>query len=188
MSASVHPADGTLALPARGARPATATVDAVTAGRRYPTALWARRDVVQLVVLSILGVVLLAAGWYMSGDGQPLDRQMPRLDLAVGGLLIGVLGGGLFLIRGLRGVAGRKATVKALAARRVAARAAATTPLVATDELVAAADMTRYHRAGCPLVAGKPVAAAGRAEHERRDRRPCGLCLRETAPEPGALR
>jgi hypothetical protein len=187
MSASVHPADGTLALPARGARPATATVDAVTADRSSPASLWARRDVVQLVVLSVLGVVLMAAGWYMSGDGQPLDQQMPRLDLAVGGLLIGVLGGGLFLIRGLRGVADRKATVKALAARRVAARATAT-PLVATDELVAAADMTRYHRAACPLVAGKPVAAAGRAEHERRDRRPCGLCLREAPAEPGAPR
>jgi hypothetical protein len=183
MAASLHPADGTLALPGRGL-PAAAATDDAGARRECPASPWARRDVVQAVVLSAVAVALMAVAWYASGDGQPLDRQVARLDLAVGGLLIGVLGGGLFLLRGLRAVSARKAAVKALAQLRVA-QVAAGAPLAPGDELVAGADMTRYHRAGCALAAGKPVAAAGRAEHEQRGRRPCGLCLREASPAGG---
>jgi hypothetical protein len=36
--------------------------------------------------------------------------------------------------------------------------------------------MTRYHRLGCSLVAGKDVSAATLAEHSTAGRRPCGVC------------
>jgi hypothetical protein len=169
--------EGTLALPGAGARSPAGTGEEATAVPSYPAELWARRDVVQLVVLAAVGVVLMGVAWYLSGDGQPLDRQIHRIDLAAGGLLIGVVGGGLYLLRGLRAVAARKAAVKALGERRVAARAPVAA-MAAGGELVSGADMTRYHRAGCSLVAGKAVAAAGAAEHIQSGRRPCGLCLR----------
>jgi hypothetical protein len=44
------------------------------------------------------------------------------------------------------------------------------------DSLVAAPTMSRYHRAGCPLAAGKATTADSRAAHERAGRRPCGVC------------
>ena len=36
--------------------------------------------------------------------------------------------------------------------------------------------MTRFHRAACPLAAGKVVSPAPRAEHERRGLVPCEVC------------
>jgi hypothetical protein len=186
MSTSLH-LGGTLALPGVGHSPATDAEAATFA--RYPSVLWARRDVVQLVVLLAISVGLMAVGWYLSGDGQPLDRQMHRLDLAVAGLLISMVGGGLFLLRGLRAVAARKAAVKALTRRRLAARAALTPAgASAAGELVAGPGMTRYHEAGCPLVTGKTFAAASRADHEQAGRRPCGVCLRNAAANSEAGR
>jgi hypothetical protein len=44
------------------------------------------------------------------------------------------------------------------------------------DSLVAAPTMSRYHRPGCPLAAGKATAPDSRAAHERAGRRPCGVC------------
>ena len=188
MSTSLH-LDGTLALPGVGNHsPAAAGTEAAVS--RHPSVLWTGRDVVQLVVLSVIGVGLMAVSWYLSGDGQPLDRQMHRIDLAVVGLLIGTVGGGLFLLRGLRAVSLRKATVTALSQRRLAARAA-TTPTAAAaagSQLVAGPGMTRYHRAGCSLVTGKTVATASGAEHEQAGRRPCGICIRNAATKAGAGR
>jgi hypothetical protein len=180
MSTSL-PLGGTLTLPGVGAH-SPAADEAAASVVRYPAVLWTRRDVVQLVVLSVVGVGLMAVSWYLSGDGQPLDRQMHRINLAVAGLLIGMVGGGLFLLRGLGAVAARKAAVKALTHRRLGARVA-TTPTSATTGggLVAGPGMTRYHDAGCSLVAGKTVAAASRADHEHAGRRPCGVCLRRAA-------
>lgn len=187
MSTSLHPG-GTLALPGVGAHsPATEEAGSVP---RHPAVLWARRDVVQLVVLSVIGLALMAVGWYLSGDGQPLDRQMHRIDLAAVGLVIGMVGGGLFLLQGLRAVAARKAAVKALTQRRLAARTRVTPAAAASagGELVAGPGMTRYHQAGCPLVAGKAVGAASRADHEQAGRRPCGVCFRRAATNPEAGR
>ena len=184
MSASLH-LDGTLALPGVGDHSPAA--DAEAAGvSRHPAVLWTGGDVVQLVVLSVISVGFMAVSWYLSGDGQPLDRQMHRIDLAVVGLLIGMVGGGLFLLRGLRAVAARKATIKALAHRRLAARPAVAD--TAGGDLVAGPGMTRYHRAGCSLVTGKTFTAASRAAHEQAGRRPCGVCLRRTAVNVGAGR
>jgi hypothetical protein len=47
--------------------------------------------------------------------------------------------------------------------------------------------MTRFHEAGCSLVAGKQTSPASRAEHERAGRRPCGLCFRGTPPNPRGI-
>jgi hypothetical protein len=172
MSSAVRSVDGTVALTRVRRR-----VGDAAAARSYPTELWGRRDVVQAVVLSAVGLVLMAVAWYGSGDGRPFDRQVPFIDLAVGGLMIAVVGGGLFLLTGLRAVSARKAAVKVLVAQRAAERVAGSSGH-ASDALVAGADMTRFHRSGCSLVTGKAVAATTLAEHEQAGRRPCGLCFR----------
>jgi hypothetical protein len=47
----------------------------------------------------------------------------------------------------------------------------------APEPLVALDGMRRYHRPGCPLLAGKATTtAASRSGHERAGRRPCGVC------------
>jgi hypothetical protein len=65
----------------------------------------------------------------------------------------------------------------AVAARPTAVAATAGNGAASQDgALVAGARMARYHTGRCPLTAGKPVAAASRADHERAGRRPCGVC------------
>jgi hypothetical protein len=49
---------------------------------------------------------------------------------------------------------------------------------VSAADLVSAPTMTRYHRAGCSFVAGKPgLVVATAVNHEKIGRRPCGVCL-----------
>jgi hypothetical protein len=175
MSAALGSTDGVLALPGAATRRRAADDEAAT--EACPTALWGRRDVVQVAVVSSVGVMLMAVAWYGSGDGRPLERQVPFLDLAVGGLLVAALGGGLFVLSGLRAVGARKAMVKSRAGLRAADRPAGDGRLAA-GALVAGAAMTRYHRPDCRLATGKAVTAATRAEHERAARQPCGVCLR----------
>jgi len=56
---------------------------------------WGRRDVILFGVLSTIGAVLLGAAWFGSGDGQTINGQVVYIDLAVGGILTGSLGGAL---------------------------------------------------------------------------------------------
>ena len=66
----------------------------------------------------------------------------------------------------------------AASARPAAMRREATTVPAVADQgvLMAATTMAHYHRAGCRLAAAKPVEPAGRHEHERAGRTPCGVC------------
>src|SRR5947199_77054 len=73
-------------------------------------------------------------------------------------------------------------------ARRAAANGVTAGRASRPDALVAAPNMTRYHRRACPLAAGKTVRPATRAAHERAGRRPCGVCqpVRTTSSESEA--
>jgi hypothetical protein len=65
----------------------------------------------------------------------------------------------------------------ALAAEPVASVAAPPgTPAPHKEPLVAAGRMARYHRASCPLTAGKPVRPESRQDHEIAGRQACGVC------------
>ena len=138
---------------------------------------WRRRDVTRFAAVTVIGLVLLGAGWFGAGGEAALDKQVPFINLAVAGVLVGTAGGALWLVTGLRAVRSRKAVVKALIAARAGGPAGASAPR-ASDTLVAGPAMTRYHRPDCSLVAGKPVSPAPRQEHERAGRRPCGMCSR----------
>jgi hypothetical protein len=152
-----------------------AAAEAVVAA--YGAEPWTRRDLVQFSVLSAVSLALLAAGWIGAGGEALFEDQTPFLNLAVAGLLVGAAGGALWLVTGLRAVRVRKARVKELITARAGGGAVAGAE-TASDRLVSGPSMTRYHLAGCSLVAGKDVTAASQAEHERAGRRPCGMCRR----------
>ena len=139
---------------------------------------WGRRDTTLFAVLSTIGAVLLSAAWFGSGDGQTINGQVVWIDLAVVGLLAGTLGGALWLVTGLRAVRLRKAAVEARLAVRAGVTDVAGPQASVAGTFVANARMTRYHDAGCSLVAGKQTSPASRPEHERAGRRPCGMCVR----------
>jgi len=154
-----------------------------SAAVEYAAEPWGSRELTQFVALTVASLVLLAAGWFGAGGEALLEDQVPFLNVAVAGLLVGAAGGALWVIAGIRAVRARKAAVKVLVAARAGGPAGAAS--VGSDMFVAGAAMTRFHRPDCSLVAGKDVAATTRADHERAGRRACGMCSAAEAQVPG---
>ena len=134
------------------------------------------------VVVALAGL-LLALSWWGAAEEVRLARQ---LRWVAGGVMsIVVLGvvSATWILEGRRAGSRRRRRWMAEQRRRLAAP-----PVTAAPTLVAGERMTRYHRVGCELVAGKAASAASRLEHERQGRRPCGVCRPEAVepadPEP----
>lgn len=123
-----------------------------------------RSDVaVQMVALSLLG---LAPG--VARQQASVADQEPWISVAVVGAIISGAGNGVRLVRGRRAVAGRR--------RRLLGAEPPAPSLIQFDRLplVTGPTMTLYHRADCPLVAGKATNPLSLRDHS--GRRPCDWC------------
>jgi hypothetical protein len=139
----------------------------------YADEPWNRRTVIGFAVTTALAAGLLGASYLGVSAEVHLKDQVVFLDLGIAGLLVGTVGGVRWLAAVLKAVRARKgAAVTLVRSRFVPAGIAGP----AADGLVAAVRMTRYHRPGCPLVAGKDVTTSTPAEHSAAGRRPCGVC------------
>ena len=136
---------------------------------------WSPRKLTVFAVSTAVGAGLLGASYLGVSAEVHLKDQVPFLDLGIAGLLVGTVGGVRWLAAVVKAVRVRKAAAVALVRSRfgTVGMAGAAGP---SEGFVAAARMTRYHRRGCSLVAGKEVAAATLAEHSAAGRRPCGVC------------
>jgi hypothetical protein len=145
----------------------------MTAG---PAPLWSGRSRTLVVGLSGVGVALMTIGWARVSDESNVNTQIAWLNVAVSGLLVAGLGNAMWLLRGHRSVTRLRSAL--LPPTFGAAAIGRDDDAVSFErrELVAAAGMTRYHRADCLLAAGKPVGVADRAVHEADGRRPCQTC------------
>lgn len=149
-----------------------------------PRELWARRDALLCGLLLALGVVLWAVGWYRAAGELTLDEQVVPLNVAVAGALVFGAGWVLWFLRGRRAISARR---RALIVRRralllpvadVPVGTSSLAPRSVSPVLVAGAGLTRYHRADCPLAAGRADwAEAARSTHEGDGRDACGVCL-----------
>jgi hypothetical protein len=151
---------------------------------RSSLAPWNRAQAIVLVVVVVLAAFMLGLSWWGAAEEVRLARQFRWV--AGGVLSIIVLGvvSATWILEGRRAVSRRRRRWMAEQRRRLGAVA----PVSAVPALVAGDRMTRYHRTGCDLVAGKSLIAASRLDHEREGRRPCGVCRPETGepadPEP----
>jgi hypothetical protein len=141
----------------------------------YGAEPWNRRNVAGFAVSTALGAGLLVASYLGVSAEVRLKDQVPFLDLGVGGLLAGAVGGVWWLAAVVKAVRLRKAAAVALVRSRFESVEAAG-PAGPAEGFVAAARMTRYHQPTCSLVSGKDVSAATPAEHSAAGRRPCGVC------------
>jgi hypothetical protein len=141
------------------------------------------------VVVAVVGVVLLVVGWYKVSGEADVARQMPYVVSACipGGALL-VAGAVLIAAERWRDAATRTdQRVDALYALFTEPANANEPPAEATVDptvdgrLVALDGATRYHRAACPLVSGKPVHDVDPADVARGHLEPCPVC------EPPAL-
>lgn len=151
--------------------------------RAVAGALWVRQDAVVCAVLLGAGLALWFVGWLQASNEVSFSDQRSPLNLAVLGTMLGSAGYVLWFLRGRRAIGLRR---RLIAERRRAQLrpstpgphvAATLTPRSASPVLIAGAALARYHRADCPLAAGREWASALRGEHEAAGRQACGVCL-----------
>ena len=139
------------------------------------------------------GAVLCVIGWYGISGERFAERQLPYLaSCTVPGAAL-IIAGAVLLTHGRNALAA--ARVEELYGLLVAAgpvdaeesgRAAAA-PLAVSGDLLMVPGGTLYHRADCPLVAGKPEAVpADSRVLASGDLGPCPICEPDDADDPDA--
>jgi hypothetical protein len=139
---------------------------------------WTPADQMVLVVSTALGAAGLLWCWRLSAGDISWGQRLQWLTLAVVALIVAGVGDGLWLLQGHRAVRRQKQVLL----RLIDASAGGTPHGLDAGSVTLDTDrwagerMTRYHRAGCLLVAGKPVTCAPADEHVRAGRAPCAIC------------
>jgi hypothetical protein len=139
------------------------------------------------VVVAAVGVVLLIVGWYKVSGEADVGRQMPYVVSAcLPGAALLVAGAVLIAAERWRDAATRTDervdalyalfTEPAEPSPAPPASAAPSTDPAVDGDLVTVDGTTRYHRAACPLVAGKPVHNVAATEVNDRHLEPCPVC------------
>lgn len=145
---------------------------------------WSRRDAAAVAVILLVAVIGLVVGWFGVSDTVDLDSQTGWLGVGIGALIVGGFGMVVWLLLGLRRVAGlRREVLTELDRQHPAPTArAAARDLTVSQKFGTVAGMRRYHAADCQLLAGKAVTYAEPAAHEQAGLRPCPICLGEGTP------
>ncbi len=132
-----------------------------------------------LRLLVLAGIVAIAIGWAQASNTVEVSSQVEWAPVGLAGAAVVAAGllGSVLVAR--QAVAVRLGHLTPYMAEPqvdpVPLTTAAVTAGVA-EPLVAAGSMARFHRASCPLTAGKPVRPESRQAHEQAGRRPCGVC------------
>ena len=135
---------------------------------------WSAEHLARLFVSQLTAFTVIMVAWYQTSGTGLVQRQLAWLGVSVVGLLVAGAGNALWLLRGLRRIQlTQRAVLPATTRPRFEPlpRESGTVPL-----LVSGAALTRYHLAGCALVAGKETFDASRPRHESAERRPCEVC------------
>jgi hypothetical protein len=133
---------------------------------------WQRTDLVRVGCWVALGIVLNVIAWYGASGTTLWSRQTNWIVLGVLAAAVVAIGCAGWLVSGLREVGAARAEVVRGLARPLVSVVAVPT----SAEVVAGPRMTRFHRNGCRLVAGKKYAAVGGAEITARALTACGVC------------
>jgi hypothetical protein len=129
------------------------------------------------LVLGAFGTLAVAVSWVASARTVRVGHQADWAIVGVAGSAAIVLAALLWVLAARRTVEQRLGDVLARLDAGAARPLTAGGPATGADtRLVASPAMAHYHRPGCPLSAGKPVAVASRRDHEAAGRRPCGVC------------
>lgn len=141
-------------------------------GRSGP---WSVTDVRFALSAGVVGVVLLAWGWWQSSGTAKVGDAVPGVVLGVMAALAVVAGGLSWVAAGRRAVQARRQEIVARLEE-----SALLGPTRAGDSsvaaLVAVAGSSRFHRDDCLLVRGKKVDRLPDGVRRLRRRTPCEMC------------
>ena len=143
---------------------------------------WRYGDLLALAGMALAGFAFVGVAAFASSRTSDLATQVRWTNVAVVGVIVLGVGNLLWLITGRRAVGELRRVLvpRLLAFESCTARAgvgAGDVELDAVAAFVSSRIMTKYHLRTCALVRDKAVRAASLAVHERRGRRPCGVCL-----------
>lgn len=136
---------------------------------------WVPQLLVVYAVATVIGLVLLIVGYAIVSNEVVYDDQEPGITLAVLGAVLSVAAGAFLLLAGRRVVTRRRVAVLGLVPVSIEA-ADLVSAAASSTSLVGGEGMTKYHRADCPLAAGRDWPDAEAAEHDQAGRQPCGVC------------
>ena len=143
-------------------------------GGRAP---WATPDLVRLIAFVATGAVGCAVAWTGVSAHAELGDQTGWIALGVAAFGVAVVGQSLWLRQGRRAVAAHAARVLGgAAALAPAGPRGAPVTASATEQLVAAEGLRRFHRSECPIAAGHGWSPLPRRTHEAAGRIACGIC------------
>ncbi|SDJ95231.1 hypothetical protein SAMN05421806_103461 [Streptomyces indicus] len=134
-----------------------------------------------------LGAVLCVIGWYGVSGERFAERQVPYLaSCTLPGAALIVAGAVLVAQARSAAAAARMDALYALLVHEEEPPPAPVQPAAISRELLLVPGGTLYHRADCPLVAGKPEAVPADA-HAVADGElgPCPICEPDASGEPG---
>lgn len=132
---------------------------------------WRVTDLVVLWVGVVAGATLLLLAWWGASATANETRQVAWIDLGACGVIVAGAALVSWVLAGRRAIGARR--VRLLPDVAPSAEASDAQP---EERLVSAPRHTRYHRADCPMVAGKATRAATAARHRTAGRQPCGVC------------
>lgn len=128
------------------------------------------------VALGAAGTLAIAIAWLGAADELRVGDQAEWTLIGIVGTAAVALAALLWVLAARRAVEHRLATVLGGVDSALAPAAARDAEWQAAEVLVASTAMAHYHRAACPLAAGKPVRTTARDAHEAAGRQPCGVC------------
>jgi hypothetical protein len=149
---------------------------------------WSPDHLVWLMVANIGGLAMIVTGWWVVSGSGTAHAQLGWLNLCVAGLVVAGGANAWWLARGWRVVCLARQVVFPWPPGHAAGWAATpnygpvAAPIgrvvrpVPSGIVVSGPGMTRYHRAGCIMAAGKDVAGKPAAECEAAGLAPCQVC------------
>ena len=132
---------------------------------------WRPANLLVLWVTLAAGATLLVLAWWGASATADQSSQVAWINVAVGGLIVSGVGITSWVLSGRRAIGARRRLLLADGSPSPDA-----SPLDRAEPLVTAAHLTRYHRSGCPMVAGKRTRTASAAGHRAAGLEPCGVC------------
>jgi len=132
---------------------------------------WRLANLLVLWVTLAAGATLLVLAWWGASATADQSSQVAWINLGVCGLIVAGVGITAWVLSGRRAVGARRMLLFPDPSPGTDA-----SPADESEPLVTAAHLTRYHRSGCPMVAGKRTRAASAARHRAAGLEPCGVC------------
>jgi hypothetical protein len=133
---------------------------------------WSPADGIRWIVIGLAGIVMTSASWWVAHHQDQLNDQIGWATVAVLGFAIAGYANISWLLQARFAIVQRR---DALLPDEVAVDTS-TTRLIHHDDLVAAPELTRFHRASCPLAQGKGWRPVSEAAARRGGQEPCGVC------------